>query len=68
MLLQWVKRHIVAVLCIIGGIAPIVGMLLIDYFYYSTIFGWIIGFCCYVTSYFIVSYSPDEEEATILKQ
>ncbi|HZH62088.1 MAG TPA: hypothetical protein VEY70_21480 [Metabacillus sp.] len=63
-MLQWVKRHLIFVLCIIGILAPIVGMLLIDTFYYSTIFGWIIGFCCFVTSYIIVCKQPDEEEVS----
>ena len=61
-MLQWVKRHLILVLCIIGIISPFVGMMLIDTFYYSTIVGWIIGFCCFVTSYIIISKRPDEEE------
>ncbi|KKI93900.1 hypothetical protein WQ54_02315 [Bacillus sp. SA1-12] len=63
-MLQWVKRHLVSILCIIGVLAPIIGMLLIDIYYYSTVFGWIIGFCCFVTSYFIVSKRPDDDEKT----
>ncbi|MBO1514492.1 hypothetical protein [Metabacillus bambusae] len=63
-MLQWVKRHLVPILCIIGFISPIIGMSLIDTFYYSTVFGWIFGFCCFVISYIIVSKRPDEEETT----
>ncbi|WP_251393769.1 hypothetical protein [Metabacillus litoralis] len=64
-LLHWVKRHLVSILCIIGVMAPFIGMSLIDTFYYSTIFGWIIGFCCFVISYIIVSKRPDEEEGAV---
>ncbi len=64
-MLQWVKRHLISVLCIIGILSPIVGMLLIDIYYYSTIIGWIIGFCCFVTSYIIVSKRPDEDEVSV---
>jgi hypothetical protein len=63
-LVQWIKRQLVPILCIIGILAPIVGMKLIDTFYFSTVFGWIIGFCCFVISYIIVSKRPEEEEAT----
>lgn len=64
-MLQWVKRHLVIILCVIGVFAPFIGMSLIDVFYYSTIFGWIIGFCCFVISYIIVSKRPDEEDGTV---
>ncbi|MBM7603629.1 SNF family Na+-dependent transporter [Metabacillus crassostreae] len=63
-MLQLVRRHLVAILCLIGALAPFIGMLLIDLFYYSTICGWILGFCCFVISYIIVSKRPDEEDAT----
>ncbi|OAS86677.1 MULTISPECIES: hypothetical protein [Metabacillus] len=63
-MLQWVKRYLVPILCIIGVFSPIIGMSLIDTFYYSTVFGWIFGFCCFVISYIIVSKRPDEEETT----
>ncbi|WP_175638786.1 hypothetical protein [Metabacillus schmidteae] len=62
---QWVKRHLILILCIIGIFSPIVGMMLIDTYYYSTIIGWIIGFCCFVTSYIILSKRPDEEEVPV---
>ncbi|WP_026559919.1 hypothetical protein [Bacillus sp. J37] len=64
-MLQWVKRHLILVLCIIGSLSPIVGMMLIDIFYFSTIVGWIIGFCCFVSSYIILSKRPDEEEISV---
>lgn len=64
-MLQWVKRHLISVLCIIGILSPLIGMLLIDIYYYSTIIGWIIGFCCFVTSYIIVSKRPDEDEVSV---
>jgi SNF family Na+-dependent transporter len=63
-LLQWVKHQIVPILCVIGVIAPFVGMSLIDTFYYSTVFGWILGFCCFIVSYIIISKRPDDDEAT----
>ncbi|MGM7720101.1 hypothetical protein [uncultured Metabacillus sp.] len=63
-MLHWVKRQLVPILCIIGVLSPIIGMSLIDLYYYSTVFGWIIGFCCFVTSYIIVSKRPDDEEKT----
>jgi SNF family Na+-dependent transporter len=62
--LHWVKRHLVPFLCIIGVIAPFVGMSLIDTFYYSTVIGWIFGFCCFVISYIIVSKRPDDDDTT----
>ncbi|QGQ46777.1 hypothetical protein [Metabacillus sediminilitoris] len=63
-MLQWLKHKLVPMLCIIGILAPIIGMILIDTFYFSTVFGWIIGFCCFVISYIIVSKRPDEEETS----
>lgn len=63
-MLQWVKCHMITILCVIGVIAPIVGMLLIDTFYFSTVVGWIFGFCCFVIAYIIVSKRPDDEETT----
>lgn len=63
-MLQWVKHQIVPILCVIGVIAPFVGMSLIDTFYYSTVFGWILGFCCFIVSYIIISKRPDDDEAT----
>jgi SNF family Na+-dependent transporter len=63
-MLQWLKRHLVPILCIIGVISPIIGMSLIETYYYSTVFGWTCGFCCFVISYIIVSKRPDEEETT----
>ncbi|WP_240050850.1 hypothetical protein [Metabacillus litoralis] len=62
-MLQLVRRHLVPILCLIGISAPFIGMLLIDLFYYSTICGWILGFCCFVISYIIVSKRPDEEDS-----
>ncbi len=61
--LRRIKRHVVPILCIIALLAPIIGMLLIDFYYYSTVFGWTIGFCCLVASYIIVSKRPDEDDA-----
>lgn len=63
-MLNWVKSHLVPILCIIGIIAPFVGMALVNIFYYSTVFGWTLGFCCFVISYIIVSKRPDIEEST----
>ncbi|MGM0873358.1 MAG: hypothetical protein ACQEWV_00915 [Bacillota bacterium] len=63
-MLQRVKHHIVPILCVIGVIAPFIGMSLIDTFYYSTVFGWILGFCCFIVSYIIVSKRPDDDEGT----
>ncbi|MBZ5748872.1 MULTISPECIES: hypothetical protein [Metabacillus] len=63
-MLQWVKRHLVSILCVLGVFAPFVGMSLIDTFYFSSVVGWILGFCCFVISYIIVTKRPDEEEET----
>jgi hypothetical protein len=62
-LLQMMKRNIVLILCIIGFASPFIFIQLTDWFYYSSLIGWIIGFICIVSAYVIVSKQPDEDHA-----
>ncbi|WP_243291689.1 hypothetical protein [Bacillus sp. FJAT-47783] len=59
---EFLKKHIVMILCILAFISPIIGNLAIDLFYYSSLIGWIIGFVLIVCSYIIVTKSPDDSE------
>ncbi|MGG0853760.1 hypothetical protein [Metabacillus fastidiosus] len=61
-MLNWISRQIVAILCIVAFLSPLIAMSLIEFYYYSTLIGWIVGFICIVIAYIIVHMRPDEEE------
>lgn len=61
LLLKLMKRNIVLILCIIGFASPFIFIQLTDWFYYSSLIGWIIGFICIAAAYVIVSKRPDDE-------
>lgn len=62
-LLKWMKRRIVLLLCLAGFASPFIFIQLTDWFYYSSLIGWILGFICISSAYVIVSRRPDEEPA-----
>ncbi|MDQ0229497.1 hypothetical protein [Metabacillus malikii] len=62
-MIQKIKQHIIPILCTLAAVAPIVGMLLIELYYYSTVIGWAIGFCCIMTAYIIITKRPDKDES-----
>ncbi|MGG3797807.1 hypothetical protein [Metabacillus fastidiosus] len=61
-MLNWINRQIVAILCVVAFLSPLIAMSLIELYYYSTLIGWIVGFICIVIAYIIVHTRPDEEE------
>ncbi|MBD1380409.1 hypothetical protein [Metabacillus arenae] len=60
-MVQFIKNRIVQILCIIGLVSPFIGMKLINFYYFSTLIGWIIGFICFVSAYIIVIKKPDKK-------
>jgi len=42
--------------------SPIIGMMLIDVYYYSSVIGWVVGFIFIVAAYIIVTKRPDDSE------
>ncbi|WP_243385423.1 hypothetical protein [Bacillus kexueae] len=58
----FLKKNIVLLLCLMAFISPIIGNLLIDLYYYSSVVGWVIGFIFIISSYIIVSKRPDDAE------
>jgi len=42
--------------------SPIIGMMLIDVYYYSSVIGWVVGFIFIVVAYIIVTKRPDDSE------
>lgn len=58
-MIDFIKRHIVQLLCLLGLAAPFVSTKLIDLFYFSSLFGWILGFICFISAYIIVLRRPD---------
>ncbi|MDQ0162238.1 hypothetical protein [Bacillus alveayuensis] len=58
----FLKKHLVLILCILAFASPIIGNLLIDVYYYSSLVGWIVGFIFIISSYIIVSKRPDEPD------
>jgi hypothetical protein len=58
----FIKRNIVPILCLAAFSSPIIGMMLIDVYYYSSVIGWVVGFIFIVAAYIFVTKRPDDSE------
>ncbi|MTH53156.1 hypothetical protein GKZ89_06995 [Bacillus mangrovi] len=61
---EFFKRRSVLLLTLFGFACPFIGMALIDFYYYSSLIGWIAGFVCFVLAYIIVIRRPETETGT----
>ncbi|MBS2968597.1 hypothetical protein J9317_07480 [Metabacillus sp. KIGAM252] len=57
----FIKRRSVIILTLLGLACPFIGMALIDFYYFSSLIGWIAGFICFVFAYIIVVRRPETE-------
>ncbi|WLR43161.1 hypothetical protein LC087_02860 [Bacillus carboniphilus] len=60
--MSFIKKHIILILSLIGLMCPIVGMLLIDYYYYSSVISWFVGLGFIIMAEFVVLSRPDKEK------
>ncbi|MGD7008998.1 hypothetical protein [Metabacillus sp. 84] len=58
---EFIKKRSVVLLTLFGLACPFIGMAVIDFYYYSSLIGWIAGFISIVSAYIIVVRRPETE-------
>lgn len=62
---NFIKKSAVSLLCFCGISAPIISIILVEYYDFSFFYGCAISFICFLVAFVVVMKRPDKEKQKI---